>query len=253
MSPRRTILPASLPWYLSKSSFGLDVDVDGFGGDGAAGGGRPGRGLRDEDGGVGRGHADPGVELLPAHAEFAPVVEVGVDAAHGGELIAGPGIGLGHVGRAGEAGADVVGERGGVVHDVGVEEAFFADAGVHGEVELFDGGLGLGPWAVVGVGGGGGRRGGLFFVSGEEGKGGEQNERGDAAGAGEHGRDFPPKKRQGTGYRLWGAGYRVQEKHSGERGARGFYLGVGVPPLAGMDALGASTASPQVCSLGTKA
>src|SRR6202044_2767340 len=104
----------------------------GFGGDGAVGGGRPGRGLGDEDGGVGGGHADPGVELLPADAELTPVVEVGVDAAHGSELVAGPGIGFGQVGRAGEAGADVVSEGRAVIHDVGVQEAFFADARVHG-------------------------------------------------------------------------------------------------------------------------
>ena len=34
--------------------------------------------------GVGRGHAHPGVELLPAHAELAPVFEVRVDAGRGG-------------------------------------------------------------------------------------------------------------------------------------------------------------------------
>jgi hypothetical protein len=177
---------------------GLDVDEDGVAGDGAAGGRRPGRGLGDEDGGVGSGHADPGVELLPAHAEFTPVVEVGVDAAHCGELIAGPGIGFGEVGRAGEAGADVVGEGGAVVHDMGVEEAFFADAGVHGEVEFFGGGLRLGPGAVIGVSGSGCWGWGRFlFVRGEEREGGEQNERGDAARAQEHGCGFLQKSENG--------------------------------------------------------
>ena len=166
-------------------------------------GGRPGRGLGDEDGGIGGGHADPGVELLPAHAEFTPVVELGVDAAHRSELIAGPGIGFGHVGRTGEAGADVVGEGGAVVHDMGMEEAFLADAGDHGEVELFGGGLGLGPGADVGVGDGCGGWDGLLFVGGEEGKGGEQKERGDAVGAQEHG--FLQRE-QGAGCRVQGTG-----------------------------------------------
>ena len=57
--------------------------------------------------------------------------------ADGGEGVAGPGVGAGHVGRAGEAGADVIGEAAGKLHDVGVAEAFIPDARVHGEVNVF--------------------------------------------------------------------------------------------------------------------
>ena len=103
--------------------------------------GGPGRGLGDEYGRIRRGHAEPGVVLLPSHAELTPVFEVGVAAAHLGELVARPLIGLFHVGRAGEARADAVGQAAAVFHDVGVLEAFGADAVVDGEVDVFNGGL----------------------------------------------------------------------------------------------------------------
>ena len=111
------------------------VDVDDLAGDGAFGGGGPGGSLEPEGFGVGRDHAGPGIDLLPAHAELAPVFEMGVGETDLGEGIAGPGVGLGHVGRAGEARADIVREGSGKLHDVGVAEAFLADAGVHGEVQ----------------------------------------------------------------------------------------------------------------------
>ena len=78
---------------------------------------------------------------------------MGVLKTDGGEGVAGEGVGLRHVGRAGEAGADAVGEGSGKLHDVGVVEAFVTNAGVHVEVYILDGGLGT-------------VEGGLFFVSG---------------------------------------------------------------------------------------
>jgi hypothetical protein len=124
--------------------------------------------------GVRRDHAGPGIDLEPAHAEFAPVFKVGVGEADGGEGVAGPGVGLGEVGGAGKAGADAVIEGFGEVHDLAVLEAFVADALVHGEVEGFGGGLG----SVVG-------RDGLRFLvlvllfvlrGGGEGGGGEDGQ-----------------------------------------------------------------------------
>jgi hypothetical protein len=90
---------------------------------------------------VRRGHADPGVELLPAHTELAPVFEMRIDEAETRELIARPVIGLLHIGRAGKAAANVVVERRGELHHMRVTEAFFTNTGVGVEVELFDGGL----------------------------------------------------------------------------------------------------------------
>ncbi len=166
----------------------LDVDVDGLAGDSAVGGRRPRRGLRDEGRGIGRGHADPGVELLPAHAKLAPVFEMRVDQAHAGELIARPVVGLLHVGRAGKAAADVIVQRGGELHHMRVSDALFTDAGVGVEVELLDGGLRRIPW----IGFGSGCSGVSFFVGvcgrgerrdgeGEDGAG-QREERGRASG-----------------------------------------------------------------------
>ena len=104
-----------------------------------------------------------------------------VNAAHRGELIAGPGIGFGHVGRAGEARADAVGERGGIFHDVRALQALFADALIHGEVELFDGGLRGLPGIDSRSRGCSGR--GLVFISGEEGQRGDEEQSGQTARA----------------------------------------------------------------------
>ena len=70
--------------------FFLDIDPNRRRIDRAFCGGRPRSGLGNEYGHVWRGHAHPGVELLPAHAKFAPVFEMGAAATHGGELVAGP-------------------------------------------------------------------------------------------------------------------------------------------------------------------
>lgn len=91
--------------------------------------------LGEERFGVWRDHADPGVDLLPAEAELAPVFEARVPEAHGGEGVTGPGVHLGHVGRAGKAGADAIDEGSGELHHVRVAQAFFADASVHREVD----------------------------------------------------------------------------------------------------------------------
>jgi hypothetical protein len=84
---------------------------------------------------------------------------------------------------------------------VRVEEALFADALVHGEVKLLDGGLGLGPRAGFRIGGSGGGWGRGFFLLGgyEDGKGGEEKERGKTSRAGVHLRVVPPEEQQGTG------------------------------------------------------
>jgi hypothetical protein len=99
-----------------------------------------------------------------------------------------------------------------------VEETFFADAGVHGEVEFLDGGLGLGPGAVIGIGGGGWGWGGSGFLllgCDEEREGGEEQDGGGAACAVEHCGWFLRKKN-----RVQGTGSRVQ-KNSAQRSASG--------------------------------
>jgi hypothetical protein len=63
------------------------------------------------------------------------------DGDHFCELIARPRVGLGHVGRTGQARADAVRQAAGVIHHVGMLEAFVADRVVHSEVERFGGGL----------------------------------------------------------------------------------------------------------------
>ena len=73
--------------------------------------------------------------MLPAHAELAPVLEVRVAAAHRGELIARPLIGVFQVGRAGQARPDIVVQRGGILHHMGVAEAFVANALIHTVIE----------------------------------------------------------------------------------------------------------------------
>ena len=160
---------------------GGDVDEDDVPGDWAGCGGRPGGGLEDEDGGVRCGHAGPGVELLPAESELAPVFEVGVFQADFGEGVAGPLVGFFQVGRAGEAGPDAVHEGGGEFHDVGVVEALVADALVGGEVEGFGGGLDL----CVGVGCGRRSGSGLGLVGGEGWDGGWNGHAESEAGGGD--------------------------------------------------------------------
>jgi hypothetical protein len=163
----------------------LNVDEDHVAGDGAGRGRGPRGGLEDEDGGVRRDHAGPGVELLPAEAELAPVFEVGVLKADLGEGVAGPLIGLLQIGRAGEARADAVDEAAGELHHVGVVEALIADALVHIEVDGFGGGLDLG----VGIDGRGRRRGfGLGLLSSEADQGRGETE-GDETMRLQHGRD----------------------------------------------------------------
>ena len=103
----------------------------------AAGCRRPGRGLRDEDRSVGRGHVDTCCNLAPAHTKVAPAFEMHVGAAHRGELFARPFVRLGQIGRTGKAGADVVKEPRRVLHDARVGKAFFANTGIHGQVEGF--------------------------------------------------------------------------------------------------------------------
>ena len=107
----------------------------------AGGGGRPGSGLDDQDGGVWRDHARPGVELLPAQAELAPVFEMRVFEADLGQRVAGPGVGLGQVWRSGQARADAVIQGDGELHHVRVVEAFIANALVHAQVKGFSSGL----------------------------------------------------------------------------------------------------------------
>ena len=86
--------------------------------------------------------------MLPAKTEFAPVFEMGVFQADLGQCVAGPLIGFFKIGRAGEARADAVHKGVGEVHDVGVVEAFVADALIGRQVQGFGGGLDFG----VGVG-----------------------------------------------------------------------------------------------------
>jgi hypothetical protein len=147
--------------------FCLDVDVGHVAGDRAWCRRRPRRGLHDEDCGIGCDHAGPGVELLPAEAEFAPVFEMRVFEADLGEGVAGPLVGFFEIGGAGKTRADAIHERVSEVHDVGVVEAFVADALVGGEIEGFGGGLDFG----VGVDFGGGfgllRLGFICSVQGE--------------------------------------------------------------------------------------
>ena len=115
----------------------LNTRYTGLAGDGPVGRRRPGSGLHPERLGVGRDHPRPGVDLLPAHAEVAPVLEVRVLEADLGQRVAGPGIGLGHVGRAGEPRADAVGERVAKLHHLAVLEALVANPRIHGEVDVF--------------------------------------------------------------------------------------------------------------------
>src|SRR5436309_6389818 len=102
---------------------------------------RPGRRLCDEYRGVRRRHTDPGVQLLPSHAEFAPVFQVRVAAAHRGELIASPFIGALRVGRAGEARADSIHQSRSVFHDVRMADGLIADALIHAVIEILALGL----------------------------------------------------------------------------------------------------------------
>jgi len=113
----------------------------------------------------------------------------------------------------------VVGERGGVVHDAGLLQAFVADLLVHGEVEFLEGGLRLGPWAAVGISGGGGGWGGFLLLGlerkagCEEGEGGEEQESGETSCADVHLRcgSSGRKTRVQEKDRVQGAGSRVQQ------------------------------------------
>ncbi len=90
-------LAAELAFEFVEVFFALEVHVDGFTGDGAVGCGGPGSSLHPERFRIGRDHAGPGVDLLPAHAELAPVFEVGVFKSDLGQGVACPCVGLGHV------------------------------------------------------------------------------------------------------------------------------------------------------------
>src|SRR5947209_15277117 len=102
---------------------------------------RPGGCLRDEDGRVGRRHTNPAVELLPSHAEFAPIFKPGVAASHCGKLIASPLVRAFGVRRTCETRADPVHQSGGVLHDVRMRYGLLADALIHAIVEVFTLGL----------------------------------------------------------------------------------------------------------------
>ena len=158
---------------------------------------------------------------------------MGVGEADCGEGVACPGVGLGHVGRAGETGADVVRQAAGELHDVGVLEALLADAGVHGEIDVFGGRL----RAVVGGDFGFGLLFGLgfrvFLGEDREGEGGEGGGERQSAGGEDQSRLLEArgvslKDSRGSVVRCWREGKesprrtrRRTEKTSNEIGRKG--------------------------------
>src|ERR1017187_10391545 len=106
--PRITTIPASLPRYLSKSVFFLNVGASAFAADDAVGARGPRFGVHEERNNIGRGHAGVDVLIGPSAAEGAPGFKVGVAQAHRGQLVAGPLTGALHVGGSGESFPDRV-------------------------------------------------------------------------------------------------------------------------------------------------
>ena len=140
IGPKKTILPSSFPTLNFSRSFSSFASIQ------IArpltrtvARGRPGHCLRNENGGVGRGHSDPSIKLAPAHAELSPILKMRVFAAsHRGELI--PRV---HsfarfkVWRVSEA-ADQSRPPGRrhILHHVRMFQALFPDSLIHGEVEI---------------------------------------------------------------------------------------------------------------------
>jgi hypothetical protein len=98
--------------------FGLNIYINDIAGGGVRREGRPWRSLHGEERGVWRNLTRPGIQLLPAEAEFTLVPEVGVFHADFSELVAGPLVGLFEIWRAGKSRPDPVHECGGKLHNM---------------------------------------------------------------------------------------------------------------------------------------
>ena len=167
MSPKKTIFPASLPLYLSKSAsvFMSTQTAGAVTGPFVAGDHGAACAMKTAvSGEVMRTQVFSCCQPMPNSPQSS---RCALAAAHGGELIAGPFVGALQIRRTGQARADAVHEAGGVLHDVRVRESFFANALVHREIERFFFGLRHfigGPRRFF-------RSGFLFvFVRGEQGK-----------------------------------------------------------------------------------
>ena len=88
--PRKLAFPGFEVFFFLELRYGYD-----FRGYRSLGRGRPWGGLADENRGIRRDHVNRGAHLPPTHTKIAPAFQMCVDAAHGGQLIACPGIGLG--------------------------------------------------------------------------------------------------------------------------------------------------------------
>ena len=146
--PEQNHLAFQLAFVLIEILFRLDVDVDHVAGNRPRCRRRPRRGLYDQHRGVWSHHARPGVELLPAHAELAPIFQMRILQADLGERVARPCIGLAQVGRSRQPGTNPIHQRGGELHNMRVVQPLIANPLVHIQVQGFHGRLHFG----VGVG-----------------------------------------------------------------------------------------------------
>ena len=85
---------------------------------------------------VGRHHPRPRIDLLPAHAELAPVLQVRIRKPNRRQRIARPSIRLRHIRRARQPLPNAIRQRATKLHHFAMLEAFVANALIHREVNI---------------------------------------------------------------------------------------------------------------------
>src|SRR5579864_5909104 len=135
ISPKKIILPDSLPLYFSRS-FSSFASIQIAPPLRTVTRRRPRQRLCDKNGRIRGRHAHPCIQLPPAHAELAPVFEVGIRASHGRELIARPLVGLFEIRRSRQSRPDSIRESRSKLHHMRVLQALVTNALVHREVEI---------------------------------------------------------------------------------------------------------------------
>ena len=114
----------------------LNVEIDSLSRHRTLGRGGPRRSLRHQRLWIGRYHPDPRVDLLPTHAELAPVLQVRILQANLRQRIARPRICLRHVRRARQPRPDPVAQRLRKLHYMRVLEALLTNPRIHREIDI---------------------------------------------------------------------------------------------------------------------